>query len=448
MPYGRADLLNLARLVLLGVLVGLACWPLNLIDAAQDRLLGLLAGVSGKGWSPGAVLLALAPVALLPCLLGLQRGPWAAGAGSGIPQTMASMGSADAARSLLAPGPTAARLGLWTIASLMLLPLGREGPVVQLGAAVAAALGRWWPRLAPRQEPALALAMGAGAGLAGGFNSPLMGALFVMEELPRRFHPLLLWPSMLVCAAAALVSNLGGIPLFPLGLVSTQVPEWQQLPWALLVGSLGGMLGGLFARTLLVLRAWLRPRLGRRPLLWGLVLGAGLAMMVLLSGGWSGGDGEVLLKRLLDQEGPLPQPRSARSITAWLGVLLTRLLAPALALAAGIPGGLIDPSLAVGGLFGGGLVHLLGGEVNLGVALGMAGGLAGATQLPLITAVFVVKLAGDQQWLLGIVFSSALGAHAGRRLQPEPIYHALCEPEVRLSGAEAALREPLAGRRE
>jgi H+/Cl- antiporter ClcA len=155
-------------------------------------------------------------------------------------------------------------------------------------------------------------------------------------------------------------------------------------------------------------------------------------------GGWSGGDGEVLLKQVLDQRGPLPNPGSAHSIGAWLGVLLSRLLAPALVLAAGVPGGLIDPSLAVGGLFGGGILQLLGGATTLGVALGMAGALAGATQLPLISAVFALKLAGDQQWLLGIVVSSTLGAHAGRRLQAEPIYHALREP----------LREHRADRRE
>jgi H+/Cl- antiporter ClcA len=433
MGIGR-DLAHLARLLLLGLLVGLACWPLNLIDNAQGRLLGLLPGASGGGWSRAGLLLALAPVALLPALLWLQRDPWAAGAGSGIPQTMESLESEAAARSLLGPGPTGARLGLWTLASLMLLPLGREGPVVQLGAAVAAALRGWLPPLAPRLEPELVLALGAGAGLAGGFNSPLMGALFVMEELTHRFHPRLLWPSLLVCALAALVSNLGGIPLFPLGLVSTRVPEWQQLLWALPVGSLAGLLGGLFARTLLALRSWLRPRLAGRPLLWGLALGTSLALMALLSGGWSGGDGEVLLKQLLAQRGPLPEPGASGSIGAWLGVLLSRLLAPALALAAGIPGGLIDPSLAVGGLFGGGLLHLLGGETPLGVALGMAGALAGATQLPLITAVFTVKLAGDQQWLLGIVLSSALGAHAGRRLQAEPIYHALREPRAGRTG--------------
>ncbi|MEO1002970.1 MAG: chloride channel protein [Cyanobacteria bacterium J06638_7] len=428
MPFALSDLLNLGRVLLLGVLVGVACWPLNQVDMLQDRLLGLLPAVGGEAWNLTSLLFALAPLPVMPLLLWLQQGPWAAGAGSGIPQTMDALGSPEGARRQLGPRPTAARLGLWTIASLALFPLGREGPVVQLGASVAAALQRRLPRLAPCFEPELVLAMGAGAGLAGGFNSPLMGALFVMEELTRRFLPRILWPSLLVCVAAAMVSNLGGIPLFPLGMVSTDAPEWRQLLWALLVGSLTGLLGGLFSRTLLAVRDALRPWLVRRPVALGLALGAALALMAVLSGGWSGGDGEVLMQRLLERQGPLPAEPSARAIVDWLLLLLSRVLAPVLALAAGVPGGLIDPSLTVGALFGGGVLHMLGGETALGVALGMAGALAGATQLPLTTAVFAIKLGGDQQWLLGIVLSAALGAEVGRRLQAEPVYHALRGP--------------------
>jgi H+/Cl- antiporter ClcA len=86
---------------------------------------------------------------------------------------------------------------------------------------------------------------------------------------------------------------------------------------------------------------------------------------------------------------------------------------------------LIDPALSFGALFGGGTLHLLGANHQLGVALGMAAGLAGATQLPLMTMVFALRLAGDQQWLFGLLLSAVVAAYVGRRLQPQPIYHAL-----------------------
>ena len=305
------------------------------------------------------------------------------------------------------------------------MPLGREGPVVQLGAAVAHGLRQRFPRLLAKLSTQSLMAIGAGAGLAGGFNSPLMGAVFVVEELTGRFQTAVLWPAVVVCSAAALVSNLAGTPLFTLGMVQTTQPEWQQLLWALPVGVGGGLLGGLFSRILWRSSALLRQRVRQRPLAWGLGLGVALGLIAVASGGWSGGDGEALMAQLLEGRGSLPVPGSPLSVIGWLLLVAARLVAPILALAAGIPGGLIDPAFAIGALFGSGSLELLGDSSELGLALGMAAALAGATQLPLMTVLFALRMAGDQQWLFGILLSAVVGAYVGRQIQPEPIYHAL-----------------------
>ncbi|QVL54005.1 MAG: chloride channel protein [Cyanobium sp. M30B3] len=424
-PLRSADLPALVRLLLLGALVGLASWPLNLVDGWQDQLLRLLPGNPGGPWTAFSLLLALSPLVVVPLLLTLQRGPLASGAGSGIPQTIACLERPGQADRLLGWRPTATRLGLWTLASLALLPLGREGPLVQVGAAVAQALRRRAPRLSAALGPEPLLAVGAAAGLAGGFNSPLMGVLFLVEELTASVSTNLIWPALVVCSAAALASNLAGMPLFPLGLVPGLVPEWQQLVWALPIGAGGGLIGGLFARGLLISGRWLKPRLAQAPLIWGLAIGGSLAALAVLSGGWSGGDGELLMRRMLEQRGALPAPDSPLGIAGWLSLLLARVVGPILALACGIPGGLIDPAFSFGALFGAGSLQLLGGDPLLGVALGMAAGLGGATQLPLMTVVFALRLAGDQQWLFGILLSAVVASYVGRRLQPQPIYHAL-----------------------
>ncbi len=426
-PLWQADLPAGLLLLLLGLLVGLACWPLNLVDGWQEVLLRHLPGPSHRPWDGPGVLLALAPVLVVPLLLLLQNGPLASGAGSGIPQTIASLKQPAAARVLLGLKPTAGRLALWTAASLALLPLGREGPVVHVGAAVAEALRLRAPALSRALNPRTLLAVGAGAGLAGGFNSPLMGTLFVIEELTGSIHPALVWPALLICSAAALVSNLVGMPTFPLGIVPTQVAEWQQLLWALPLGVGGGWLGGLFARLLLQATRRLDPLRRRHPVGLGLGLGTALAVLALVSGGWSGGDGEALMHELLTGQEALPIPGAPGSGLRWLLLLASRLVAPILALAAGIPGGLIDPAFTIGAVFGGGSLALVGGNAQLGVALGMAAGLAGATQLPLMTTVFALRLAGDQQWLFGILLSAVVAAQVGKRLQARPIYHALAE---------------------
>jgi len=421
----KRPLPTLLQLVLFGGAVGVACLPLNRVDGWQAQLLHGLPGFNNQAWHQGNLAQALAPLVVMPLLLWLQAGHFKSGAGSGIPQTIESMEQPGSASSLLGLKPTVQRLSLWTAASLALMPLGREGPVVQVGASVALALRSRFPRLLAGFSETNLVTIGAGAGLAGGFNSPLMGTVFVFEELTGRFLPSVVWPALVVCVAAALVSNLTGTPLFILLVMQAPEADWVQLELALPLGLAGGWLGGLFAKLLFETTAWLRPKVNGRPLAWGLALGGCLALIAVLSGGLSGGDGEALMGHLLGDGGSLPVPGSPIDVLGWLLLLAARIVAPVLALGAGIPGGLIDPAFAIGAVFGSGSLELLGGNGQLGLALGMAAGLAGATQLPLMTILFSLRMMGDQQWLFGMLLSAVIGAVIGRKIQPEPIYHAL-----------------------
>ncbi|WP_254938291.1 chloride channel protein [Cyanobium sp. Morenito 9A2] len=412
---------TLLQLALLGLAVGAACWPLNLMDRLQAQWLGRLPAFSGQGWTAPGLLLAASPLVVLPLLLGLQADRWHEGAGSGIPQTMACLENSADAEGLMAPRPTLQRLALWSAATLALMPLGREGPVVHVGAAVAHGLRRRWPGLLKDLQVPDLLAIGAGAGLAGGFNTPLMGVVFMAEELTHRFQLTVILPALLVCSSAAAFSHLGGEPMFGLGLLSSPAFESDQLAWALPVGVLGGLLGAGFSRLLLETSRLLLPHLRRRPLRLGLLLGGLLAALALLSGGSSGGDGETLMSQLIEAAGEPFTP------LGWMGLLLARLVGPVLALGGGIPGGLIDPAFSLGAVFGDGLLRLFGADPHLGLALGMAAGLAGATQLPVMTIVFAVRLAGDQQLLPGLLLAATLGAYTGRLVLDQPIYHALAE---------------------
>jgi H+/Cl- antiporter ClcA len=433
---------SLAQLALLGALVGLACWPLNRIDLLQDRLLSVLPAFSGGPWSGPGWLLALAPIPLVPILFWLQRGPWRRGAGSGIPQVMLCLEDPHRGAQLLGAAPTGERLGLWTVASLALLPLGREGPVVEVGASVGQALLRRWPGLLHRTSRGHLLAGAAGAGLAGGFNTPLMGVIFVVEELTGSFQQRLVWPALVLASAAALVSNLGGQPMFALGINASPVTELDQLLWAIPIGFGGGLLGGGFAWLLVRATALITPIARRWPLRLGLAAGVVLALLALLTGGASGGDGEALMRLVLDQDADttLDWP--------WVALLASRLLGPVLALSAGIPGGLIDPAFALGGVFGAGVVRALAGDPHLGLALGMAAGLAGATQLPVMTVAFAIRMAGDQQLLPGLVAAAAIATYTGQAIQGRPVYHALADllMPVGSEGAAAVVEDEDHGR--
>ena len=297
----KRPLTTLLQLLLFGGAVGLACLPLNKVDGWQVQLLNGLPGFNNQPWQLGTVFQAMAPLVVMPGLLWLQAGRFRPGAGSGIPQTIESIEEPSSASTMLGANATIQRLSLWTAATLALMPLGREGPVVQVGASVALALKKRFPRLLAGFSETNLVTIGAGAGLAGGFNSPLMGTVFVFEELTGRFLPSVVWPALVVGLAAALVSNLTGTPVFILGLIRDPEAEWVQLILALPVGLVGGWLGGLFARLLFVTTAWLRPRVNKWPLAWGVVLGGCLALIAVLSGGLSGGDGDALMGHLLRQ---------------------------------------------------------------------------------------------------------------------------------------------------
>jgi len=403
-----------------GLAVGLACWPLNAIDRLQDSLISRLPAFGG-GWTGLTLALALAPIATVPLLLALQASVLRRSAGSGLPQLLEALQRPERRDLLLAAGTTAGRIALWGAASLALLPIGREGPAAQLGAAVAHGLGRGL--LSSNM-----LAAAAGAGLAGAFNTPLMGVIFVAEELSRRFQPKLIWPSLLMAGVAAEVAGLGGQPLFALGIQATPWAELVQAFWALPVGLGAGLLGALMARMLVLGTAWILPLARAHPLATGLALGTALTCLTLVSGGESCGDGETLLRHTLSLaglEGSGTEALGWSGAARWGALVVMRQVGPVLALAAGIPGGVIDPAFAVGGSFGGGLLHLLGGPSGLGVLLGMAAGLAGATQLPVMSLAFAIRIAGAQQLMPGLLLAALLGAVVGRWLMPIPLYRAL-----------------------
>ena len=178
----RHLLQRLAQLGILGLMVGLVCWPFNLLDRWGDQLLGLLPAFSGQPWRPLTLLLACTPLVVVPILLLLQSSTFRRGRGSGIPQAMTSIEDPDRAAELLGLVPSLQRLLLWGLATVSLLPLGREGPVVQVGASAALWFRRVFPKWLGDNNHADLLAVAGGAGLAGGFNTPLLGVVFVAEE--------------------------------------------------------------------------------------------------------------------------------------------------------------------------------------------------------------------------------------------------------------------------
>lgn len=110
--------------------------------------------------------------------------------GSGIPQVLASLALPYGANKtrLIRLRETLLKIPLTFLAMCAGASVGREGPSVQVGAAVMSAWGAWCKKhgfaFRGMQENDL-IAAGAAGGLAAAFNAPLAGVIFAIEELGR-----------------------------------------------------------------------------------------------------------------------------------------------------------------------------------------------------------------------------------------------------------------------
>lgn len=420
---------HLLGLTMIGLLIGLACWPLGVVDRLQVSMAEYLPTADLSSWSGIGLLLILLPIPVMPLLLLLQRGPWKEGAGSGIPQTMAGLEDPTQLPTALSAKGTIKRALLWSIATLALFPLGREGPVVHVGAAIARAAHQRWRHWLPAMKEEQMVAIGGGAGLAGGFNTPLLGVLFTIEELTADYSVTLIWPALVIGVGAAGMSNVFGQPNFSLGVFNVMVTESDLLLMALPIGIAGGLVGGSFNRALVWSTSRVSGVVQRKPIVTGLVLGAGLSLLSFGSWGANTGDGEALLSQIITDglSNPVDEFDQLSQGLMNLWITVVRVLGPILALAPGVPGGLIDPSLAFGGVLGHSICALFGMNTHLGIGLGLAAGLAGATQLPLVSMVFAWRMVGDQELFAGVVLAAVLASYVGRLVARKPVYHALAE---------------------
>ncbi|HEX4296724.1 MAG TPA: chloride channel protein [Devosia sp.] len=410
-PLHRFELATWRRRALFivgGVVVGILAVTMA---ALADRAQLIFAGVTSRwAWAPMLVT----PLGFALCAY-LTRRFFPGSQGSGIPQVIAARKldrHEDRARLV------SLRLGLGKIALLMLgllsgASIGREGPTVQVGAATMFLLGR----LEPHRQPGLLLA-GSAAGIAAAFNAPLAGIIFGIEEMSRSFEQRSSVLVLVTVIVAGLTSMalLGDYTYFGVG-HGTMIAGWQWLAVPLVV-VVGGLLGGVFSRVVVVVIRSAPPRLARITSGHPVLFAAFCGLLVALCGAGSGdsifGTGYAQAQAILN----------AHQVPWLFGPL--KLLATALSTVSGIPGGIFSPSLAVGAGLAYNLSALAPGvPIDTLAILCMAAYLAGVVQAPLTSAVIVSEMTADHSLILPIMIC-ALGASAVSRLvSPEGIYHAL-----------------------
>lgn len=410
---------------LAAVLIGLAALAFTAAaDAAQ------------KGFDYVVAHWPLLPLALTPAVYGLiawlTRRFVPEARGSGIPQVMAATHHpVSAANARLVSLRTAAAKFVLTVLALGAGgSVGREGPTVQISAAIMEATHRAFrvPLTA-----AVTIAGGA-AGVSAAFNTPLAGVAFAIEELASAYEQRL----ALLVMAAVLIAGLVSLGIAGDYYYFGAVHESLSLKAALIVspvaGVLGGLSGGLFSRAMLAFTAS-----GRRPIrvlkshpvLWAAGAGLAIAVIGVAGAGLTWGTGYEVARRIIE----------GGSEPLWFGpakfatTLLTAL--------SGIPGGIFAPSLAVGTGLGQALAAIFPAEpVGAVVLLGMIAYFVGVVRAPL-TAVLIVSEMTDGHKLILPLFATALIAEGVAALvSPERLYHGLSRGFREKPAQEAAQTAP------
>lgn len=371
-------------------------------------------------FSPWAAL-AITPL-VFAGLSWLTSGALRATRGSGIPQVIASMENADDAfaERNLSLKVSAAKLGLTALALLGGASIGREGPTVHVGASLLYTVGRRFGYTGHQGTSRLLLAGGA-AGIAAAFNAPLAGVVFAIEELSSRFEHRFSG-TLLTAVIVGGVVSLGLIGSYTyFGRVEGALPlgaGWLAVP---LCGIACGLAGGLFARLVLALVAgrprWFGALRARHPVLLAATCGLILAGLGLTFGEGMFGTGYEQARNFVQGH---PQAGIEFGPLKWLANLVSY--------AAGIPGGLFSPALAVGAGMGHDLALLFPGQDStVFVLLGMCAYLAGVTQAPLTSAVICMELTDNSDMTLPILATVLLARGASALVCRTPIYKGLAQ---------------------
>ncbi|MGB3613455.1 MAG: chloride channel protein [Elainellaceae cyanobacterium] len=350
-------------------------------------------------------------------------------AGSGIPQVKMALANM--------PNRLNLRVALVKLVGVILtmgsgLNLGRQGPTVHIGAALAAQFNQWIPT-SPEYRRQL-LASGAAAGLAAGFNAPIAGVLFVVEELLHDFSGLTLGTAILASFIGAVVSRiLGGrsISLTLTTTISQADVSLQDVPFFVVLGLLAGVLGALFGRGIIT-SCHLYQRL----------LKFRLPVKVAIAGALSGLLTLLLPPEFRDNTG-LPEFLSQGHM-AWQLVLLgfgLKFLLTLIACGSGAPGGIFAPALILGsslGLLVGtgasaleavisepfGLPADIGSLSTYSLA-GMGAFFSAVTKGPITAIVIVFEMTTDFNLVLPLMITSVIAYLTSDLLYSGSIYNRL-----------------------
>lgn len=296
--------------------------------------------------------------------------------------------------------------------------VGREGPVVHLGASLAALVAGWL-KLSPSLSRTL-LGCGVAAAVAASFNAPIAGVFFALEVVIGHYALSAFAPIVIASVVGTVLSrsHFGDFPAFILP--DYQIVSVLQFPAFAVLGVISAFVAVLFVRAIFLAEdMWRRSPLPvwSRPMIAGLMVGViALVFPHVLGVGYEATDGAL-----------------KQSLSLWLlaALVVAKLAATAICLGSGFGGGVFSPSLFIGAMLGGAYGIALGAlfpgmSSGYGIyAMTGMGAVAGAVLgAPISTILIIFELIGDYQITIAVMVTVALASVIAQMLMG-PSYFAL-----------------------
>jgi CIC family chloride channel protein len=317
---------------------------------------------------------------------------------------------------------------------------GREGPIVQVGAALGSVLGQW-VKFSPDRIRNL-VACGAAAGIAATFNAPIAGVIFTVEIFLGELRLGDIGGIVISAMTSATLARvfLGDRPAFV-------IPNYSvKTPWEILLYIPLGILAALVAVSFIRLLYWFEDLFDNwkfpdalKPGVGGLLLGLMAFFYPMVLGLGFVPSEEALLGVPIGENIPhvlgsgFPVIESALlgqvSIVLLLVLVILKPLATSLTLGSGNSGGVFAPTLFVGAALGGAfgnVVEQIAPGLTAGVGafavVGMAAVFAGAARAPFTAILIVVEMTNDYRLIVPLMAGVVISVIVSERLFKESIY--------------------------
>ncbi len=336
---------------------------------------------------------------------------------------------------------------------------GAEGPIVQIGAAIASAVGMLF-NVARAQMPILT-GCGCAAGISAIFNAPFGGVLFTLEVILQDFSIRSFTPVVLASVIAQVTTQATFQIIHHAGeyraifampdsdVLRHSVLNWEQVGNFILLGMLCGLIGTLLTRAMFWSeRAFEQTKLPSplRPAIGGAVLGLCGVLYILLFGHALlnvpnhkpfsydlypmpafFGDGYGAIQQMFQSSFYAQATRVTLLLLLFLCAI--KILGTALTLGSGGSGGVIAPSVFIGASAGAALGYLLqlthwfpGLQPELYSLVAMGAVLAAVVHAPLASILIVFELTQDHKVMLPAMLACIVSVAVARLVYPYSVY--------------------------